>query len=274
MKTRREVVFAEQLVKRNLAPVSQRGFVVARRIVESRQDPVAALAHFPRSFRETGLVAVHERQDPRPAQVQRQRERKKQPQANIRMQKEAFHFIDPCSMAMKTNRGKAVALWLFAAAIAGASFFFDDSLLAFMKTHATPAVLAFGRLGSQYGQWNWLMLPCVIVGFVAWLRRDNACLRILCIMVVASILGGLGANVLRAATGRTRPNAPASVEQGWHGPLANGQWVVIKSEYNAFPSAHAAASMGLIFPLLLLRKRIGWLLLPVPILIVLQRGFA
>jgi len=174
-------------------------------------------------------------------------------------------------MAMKTNRGKAVASWfaigLVAAALLAVSFFLDDAVLAFMKTHTTPAVLAFGRFGSHYGQWNWLMVPCLIVGIAAWLRRDAATLRVLCVMVIVSILAGLGANVVRATTGRTRPNAPASVEQGWHGPRANGEWVVIKHEYNAFPSAHAAASMGLLFPLLLLRKRIGWLLMPVPILI-------
>ena len=170
-------------------------------------------------------------------------------------------------MAMKTNRGKAVALWIFAAAVAGVSFLFDEPLLAFMKAHTTPAVLAFGRFGSHYGQWNWLMVPCIIVGLISWCRRDTICLRILCIMITASILAGLGANVVRAATGRTRPNAPAAIEQGWYGPRANGQWIVIKADYNAFPSAHAAASMGLIFPLLLLRKRIGLLLLPVSILI-------
>jgi len=107
----------------------------------------------------------------------------------------------------------------------------------------------------------------IVAAAIAWFRRDTACLRIICIMVAASTLAGLGANVVRGTTGRTRPSASPEVVQGWHGPRANGGWVIIKSEYNAFPSAHAAASMGLILPLLLLRKRIGWLLLPVPILI-------
>ena len=173
---------------------------------------------------------------------------------------------------MKTTRGKAVALWFIAAAVlTGISFCLDDTVLAFMKTHRTQAVLAFGRFGSHYGQWNWLMVPCILAGAVAWLRRDEAWLRILCVMVIASILAGLGDNVVRATTGRTRPSAPQTIEQGWYGPKANGQWVVINSNYNAFPSAHAAASMGLIAPLLLLRRRAGWLLLPLPILISAAR---
>ena len=170
---------------------------------------------------------------------------------------------------MKPNRGKTVALWLAAAVVVAVSFFFDDALVAFMKTHTTPIVAAFGRWGSYYGEWPWLMVPCVIAGIVAWLRRDAAWLRVICMMIVASAVAGLAADAVRVATGRTRPNAPAP--QGWYGPVSQGRWVSIQPEYEAFPSAHAAASMGLIAPLLLLRRRAGWLLLPVPILIAAAR---
>ena len=172
---------------------------------------------------------------------------------------------------MKTNCGKTVALWSLALAVTGVSFFFDDAVIAFIKTHSTPGVVAFGRLGSQYGEWNWLMVPCAIIGVIVWLRKDAAWLRILCVMFVASTLAGLAADAVRPLTGRTRPNAPLEVKQGWYGPYSQGEWVAFKSPYEAFPSAHAAASMGLIAPLLLLRRRIGWLLLPVPILIAAAR---
>jgi membrane-associated phospholipid phosphatase len=183
------------------------------------------------------------------------------------MQNGAIHFIDFCSMAMKTNCGKTVALWLLALIIVGVSFFFDDAVIAFVKTHATPGVVAFGRLGSRYGEWTWLMVPCVIAGIIAWFRRNEVCLRIIILMIIASTLAGLGADVLRVATGRTRPSASVTVQQGWYGPRS----MALNSQYQAFPSAHAAASMGLIAPLLLLRRRIGWLLLPVPILIAAAR---
>lgn len=185
------------------------------------------------------------------------------------MQKGPIHFIESCSMAMKTNRGKAVALWLAAAIVVGVSLFFDDALIAFVNTHATPAVVEFGRIGSRYGEWPWLMVPCFIAGLVAWLRRDADCLRVICIMVIASSLAGLGADIVRCATGRARPDA--HVGQGWHGPYSQGRWVAFDSEFEAFPSAHAAASMGLIAPLLLLRRRAGWLLLPVPVIIAAAR---
>lgn len=170
---------------------------------------------------------------------------------------------------MKTNRGKCVALWVAALAVVGLSFFFDDALVAFVKTHASPAVRRFGALGSHYGQWNWLMLPCALAALVAWLRRDTDCLRVICIMVIASTLAGLGADAGRVATGRTRPNAAAP--QGWYGPWSEGRWVSMEPQFEAFPSAHAAASMGLIAPLLLMRRRFRWLLLPVPALIAAAR---
>jgi membrane-associated phospholipid phosphatase len=197
--------------------------------------------------------------------MQCERENKEQENTNIRMQKGAIHFIESRSMAMKTNRGKSVAPWLAALAVVGGSFFFDDALIAFMKTHTSPAVLEFGRMGSYYGEWPWLMVPCAVAALFAWLRRDAACVRVICVMIIASTLAGIGADVVRVATGRTRPNATAP--QGWYGPYSQGQWVAFESEFEAFPSAHAAAAMGLIAPLLLMRRRIGWLLLPVPALI-------
>ncbi len=170
---------------------------------------------------------------------------------------------------MKTNRGKTVALWLAALAVVTGSFFLDDALISFVKTHAAPGVAEFGRIGSHYWQWNWLMLPCVIAGIVFWARRDAGRLRILCVMIIASAIAGLAADAVHCSTGRTRPDAP--LVQGWYGPRANGQWTFFNSEYNAFPSAHTAASIGLIAPLLLMRRRAGWLLLPVPAVIAAAR---
>lgn len=111
-------------------------------------------------------------------------------------------------MAMKTNRGKTLALWLLAVAVVGVSFFFDDALLAFMKTHTTPAVLAFGKRVSHYGQWNWLMVPCAVAAVITLLGRHTACLRILCVMVIACTLAGLAADAVRAATGPAPARMP------------------------------------------------------------------
>jgi membrane-associated phospholipid phosphatase len=170
-------------------------------------------------------------------------------------------------MAMKTIRGKAVAWWLLAIAAVGVSFWFDDRVIAFVKGHPTPAVRSFGHYGSYFGQWHFLMIPMVIAALAAWRRRDGGLLRILCIMTIGSIIAGLGANAIRVTTGRTRPSAPPPIEQGWYGLRYHGKWIVIKADYNAFPSGHVAAAMGLIAPLLVMRRRLGWPLLAVPFLI-------
>jgi membrane-associated phospholipid phosphatase len=168
---------------------------------------------------------------------------------------------------MKPDRRKAVALWLSGAAAVAGSFFLDDAVIAFVKGHSNQSLQTFGRFGSYFGQWHWLMLPCAVVAVIAWKRRDAVCLRILCAMIITSIIAGLGVNALRVTTGRTRPSAPAEIKQGWYGMRHNGKWIVIKADYNAFPSGHAAASMGLVAPLLVMRRRIGWLLACVPLLI-------
>jgi len=188
------------------------------------------------------------------------------------MQKGAIHFIDFCSMTTKTNRGKTVALWLLAAAALGVSFCFDATVMRFSANVPDGSALGiFGSQGSHYGELQFLLLPCAIVALVAWFRRDAACLRVICMMVIASLLAGAGADIVRGMTGRTRPSASPEIQPGWYGPRVNGEWVVINPRYNAFPSAHAAASMGLIGVLLVMRRRIGWLLLPVPVLIAAAR---
>ncbi|HWB58706.1 MAG TPA: phosphatase PAP2 family protein [Chthoniobacteraceae bacterium] len=159
--------------------------------------------------------------------------------------------------------------WLAAAVVTGISFYFDDAVTAFVRAHAGPSWREFGRLGSHFGQWNWLMVPCALAALSLGALGEKDALRILCVMVIASALAGLAADFVHGMTGRARPDA--LVPQGWHGPFIAGRWAMFVTEYNAFPSAHTAAAVGLIAPLLLMRKRLGWALLPVPIAIAAAR---
>lgn len=164
------------------------------------------------------------------------------------------------------KRARTVALWLFAAIVTAVSFLLDDPVIAFVKAHGTPATLAAGRIGSRYGELQWLMLPCLIFAAIAFLRRNAAWMRILCAMAIASAVAGLCNDAVRGLTGRTRPNAPPAIAQGWYGPR-----YMLDANYNAFPSGHAAAAMGLIVPLVIMRRRIGCALMPVPIAIAAAR---
>lgn len=161
---------------------------------------------------------------------------------------------------------KSITPWLLAMVAVAISFLLDNAVIAFVKAHSTPASLAAGRVVSHYGEWQWLMLPCVIFAAIAFFRRKGEWVRILGAMVIASALAGLCNDAVRALTGRTRPNAPPSITQGWYGPRH-----MLDTHYNAFPSGHAAASMGLIASLVIMRRRIGWALLPVPAAIAASR---
>jgi undecaprenyl-diphosphatase len=114
----------------------------------------------------------------------------------------------------------------------------------------------FAREVSFYGDWPGLVVGALLVAGVGVLVKRR-CTRAVCIIIVAASLAGLGANVLRATTGRTRP---FKTEQAWHGPT-------IKHSRNSFPSAHTSSAAGFFFALVLLAPRIGLALLPLALLV-------
>lgn len=150
-------------------------------------------------------------------------------------------------------------------------FFLDDSVIGFVNAHRTPALLRAGQLVSKWSEWQWLMLPCVLIAVAAHLRKKKALVRVMCAVMISASLAGLGANFIRGVTGRTRPNAPKEIAQGWYGPWHNGRLLLVQSHYNAFPSGHVATSTGLVAMLVLLRRRVGLLLAPLPVVVAAAR---
>jgi membrane-associated phospholipid phosphatase len=177
-------------------------------------------------------------------------------------------------MALCTNCGKKLP-WLLlafsAVAILAAVFFLDDGVVAFVKLHSTPASVAFGKTVSKWSEWQWLMLPCALFALAAHLRKNRALARAVCAVMISASLAGLAATCIRGVTGRTRPNAPAEIVQGWYGPWHGGELLLVKSNYNAFPSGHTAVSAGLVAMLVLLRRRAGLLLIPLPLIVAAAR---
>jgi membrane-associated phospholipid phosphatase len=177
-------------------------------------------------------------------------------------------------MALCTNCGKKLPrllLVLSAAAVLACVFFLDDSVVGFVKTHGTPASVAFGKTVSKCSEWQWLMLPCALFAIAAHLRKNRAQARVLCAVMISASLAGLAATCIRGVTGRTRPSAPAEIAPGWYGPWHGGRLLVFDSRYNAFPSGHTAVSAGLVAMLLLLRRRAGLLLIPLPVIVAAAR---
>lgn len=109
------------------------------------------------------------------------------------------------------------------------------------------------RFFSRYGDFPFLLGGGVIaLGIALWKKRHRGA-KILVAMILASILAGLTANVIKLGSGRVRPRVE-SVEQGWYGTRSNGKWVSLDHDFQSFPSSHAACAFGFFFPLFFYRR--------------------
>jgi membrane-associated phospholipid phosphatase len=162
----------------------------------------------------------------------------------------------------------AIGGWPLAAAIAAllvaASFYLDASAQAWMTAHRDLGMRSFMQAASRYGDWpEHIALGLVLVGLAYW-RGNKRWMRIFAAMLLACALAGIGARVVKVATGRARPNV--QTEAKWNGPRINAR-------YNAFPSGHTAASTAFFATLAFASWRIGAGLLTIPLLIAFSRMY-
>jgi undecaprenyl-diphosphatase len=87
-------------------------------------------------------------------------------------------------------------------------------------------------------------------------------------MISASV-AGLLADTTRGLSGRTRPNS--GLEAGWFGPRHESRWVLGDARYHSFPSGHTATATGLVTSILIARRRLGFILLPLPLTVAAAR---
>lgn len=96
---------------------------------------------------------------------------------------------------------------------------------------------------SFYGDFLGFNLVLFAVGHgIARLRKSLRLHRLATAGLLCAMLSGVGANVVRFATGRPRP--AAKVADGFYGP----HW---RSNMQSFPSAHTATAMGATLPVLM-----------------------
>jgi len=164
---------------------------------------------------------------------------------------------------------KTILYFAVAVILVALSLYLDDPVRNLVFSYRPDWLVKTARWASKYGDWIFLMLGCLPF-LVAAIRcgNDNARRLILTMMIVSS-LAGLSADIVRAATGRARPNS--KIAPGWYGVWHESHWLIIDTRYNSFPSGHTAAAMGLVAPLLLLRRRSGWMLLPLAVVISASR---
>ena len=153
---------------------------------------------------------------------------------------------------------------ILAAILIGAAFYFDEAMRAFVAQHQNRAVKIFMRNISRLGDWTeHFALGIGLLG-IAWWWRSRKWTRVFFAMLVALALAGASARVVKIAAGRARPSV--KTEQVWNG-------VKFSSRYHAFPSGHVAASTAFFAALALANWRIGFLCLPIPLLIGFSRMY-
>ena len=156
-----------------------------------------------------------------------------------------------------------VGIGIAATAIA-VSFHFDNTVRAFILQHQNSAVRDFMRYVSLLGDWPTHAAAGLVLLGLAWRRGSQQWTRILIAMLLALMLAGVTGTVIKRTVPRARPSVHA--ETRWGGPR-------FSSKYHSFPSGHVGASTAFFGVLLIARRRIGLVCLPIPILIGFSRMY-
>lgn len=146
----------------------------------------------------------------------------------------------------------------------GAAFYFDAIAVEWIARHKTPALVAFMRNVSRWGDWYSHVAVGAVLAAIAYARGNRRWFRVFLVMLLACAIAGVVTRVVKVSTGRARPSVRA--DAGWHGPR-------LASKYNAFPSGHTASSTAFFAALAFASPRIGLALLPIPLLIALSRMY-
>jgi membrane-associated phospholipid phosphatase len=151
-----------------------------------------------------------------------------------------------------------------AAILVWSGFVLDEAARSWMTQHQNAGTRSAMRAISRYGDWPEHVGLGVILLTLAWTRGNKRWMQIFAAMIVACALAGIGARVVKIATGRARPNV--QMQAGWNGPR-------VSSRYNSFPSGHTAASTAFFATLVFAGWRIGASLLFIPGLIAFSRMY-
>jgi undecaprenyl-diphosphatase len=125
----------------------------------------------------------------------------------------------------------------------------DDAL----RLQPQGDVYWFAGFLSRIGDWPPLLLAGLGLTLFFYLRGRREISRLILLALVAGMLAGFSATIIRSTTGRTRPSS--EVPQGFYGLRYNSHWTVGKYEFGAFPSGHTATVAGLTAAFWLVRRR-------------------
>jgi len=145
-----------------------------------------------------------------------------------------------------------------------AAFYCDASVQHWMAHHQNHTAKLVFRNVSKWGDWPTHAIIGGVLLLIAWLRGNKNWTRIFLTMLIACLLAGVSARVIKITTGRARPSV--RTESVWNGPR-------FSSKYHAFPSGHTAASAAFFGTLLFVSLRLGLALMTIPLLIAFSRMY-
>jgi membrane-associated phospholipid phosphatase len=134
-----------------------------------------------------------------------------------------------------------------------AAFALDGVVDDFLRLDAKSPAYQFAAYLSKIGDWPPLLAIGLALVVLLYLRGRREMSRLLLVALLAGMLAGFSATIIRSCTGRTRPSS--HTPQGFYGLRHDGHWIVGKYEFGAFPSGHTATVAGLTTTLWLVRRR-------------------
>jgi len=135
------------------------------------------------------------------------------------------------------------------------AFVLDNPVQSFLKIEDHPGLSQLAKMASKSGEGWVVALAGLALALGLHFRRRTVAVRIVILIVLASLIAGASASITKGFVGRTRPNARAP--QGFYRMRYEGKWIVGRYEFSSFPSGHAATVAGLAWAAWLLNRRLG-----------------
>jgi undecaprenyl-diphosphatase len=136
-----------------------------------------------------------------------------------------------------------------------ASFTVDDLIDNSLRLQSSGWLEETAAYLSKVGDWPIILVIGLLCVFWVFIRGRFEFGRLLLIVLVAGLISGFSATLIRSTVGRTRPSSHSV--QGFYGPRHDSRWTVGKYEYGSFPSGHTATLAGLAAAAWLLNRRLA-----------------
>ena len=145
--------------------------------------------------------------------------------------------------------------------LCGLSFFGDQPVIDWVKSHDWKSLKAIAGFLSQWGDWPELMLFGGVGFGFAWLAGARIVCKVLLCMMIAGTISGAVVSSVRILTGRARPNNTEATQE-WNGIWRGSELLLFKNKYHSFPSGHTGVAFAYFgVPLFASRQHGGWALI-------------